>query len=165
MRGKSSAALGASIVFLMSQALSMGGGLEGLGFLPGGSCSEAAAVSADGSVVVGTSCTASGVRAFGWTAADGITEMPIPEGLAESWATGVSADGSCVSGYGRASDSAPYGYKGFRYHISGGSEVIAVPGWDVIAKDISGDGLIVVGTSWGMGVDDEAFSWSEEGGL
>lgn len=165
MRAKSSLVLGFSIAFLMSQAFSFGAGFEGLGFLPEGSCSEATAVSADGSVVVGTGCTTHGVRAFRWTASQGIAEIPAPDGMVETWATGVSADGAYVSGYGRAGDSPPYGYAGFRYHISGVMNVIAVTGSDVIAKGISGDGSMIVGTSWSTDADNEAFFWTEDDGL
>lgn len=145
------------IIAVAGQGVSCLAGFEGLGYLSGGSCSEAAAVSADGSVVVGTNCTASGVRAFRWTAAEEMTAIPVPAGLTETWATGVSADGAYVSGYGRASDSLPYGYQGFRWDVSGTLSVIAESGLDVIAKGISGDGSIVVGTSWGTDIDDEAF--------
>lgn len=138
---------------------------QGLGYLTGGSCSEATAVSADGSVVVGTSCTASGVQAFRWTADEGIVGVPIPDGLTESWATDVSADANFVLGYGRISDSLPYGYEGLRWHISGQLDRIKTTGINVIAKGISGDGSMVVGTSWGTGITEEAFLWTAEADL
>ena len=119
---------------------------QGLGHLPGGSCSEATAISADGSVVVGTSCTPSGVQAFRWTATDGIVGIPIPAGLIKSWAAGVSADGNFVVGYGRKSDSPPYGYEGFRWHVSGGMDRITDGGINVLAHAISGDGSIASST-------------------
>jgi uncharacterized membrane protein len=56
-----------SFLFLIIVVIFSGHGVcvaatfQGLGYLTGGSCSEATVVSADGSVVVGTSCTASGV--------------------------------------------------------------------------------------------------------
>jgi len=165
MRWKSLLLRAIVIIAVAGQGVSFGSGFEGLGYLSGGSCSEAAAVSANGSVVVGTSCTASGVRAFRWTADEKMTAIPVPDGLTETWATGVSADGAYVSGYGRASDSLPYGYEGFRWDVSGTLSVIAVSGLDVIAKGISGDGSIVVGTSWGTDIDDEAFRWTEGVGL
>jgi len=138
---------------------------QGLGYLTGGSCSEATAVSADGSVVVGTSCTASGVQAFRWTDGTGIVGIPIPEGLTESWATDVSADANFVLGHGRISDSPPYNYEGFRWHISGQLDRIKSTGVNITAQGISGDGLIVVGTSWGTGIIEEAFRWTAEAGL
>ena len=138
---------------------------RGLGRLSGGSCSEAIAVSADGSVVVGTSCTASGVQAFRWTASGGIVGIPIPAGLAETWATDVSTDGDFVLCHGRKSDSAPYGYEGFRWHVLGTMERIAASGLNVTAKGISGNGSIVIGASWGAGIDEEAFRWTVDGGI
>ena len=146
-------------------SLSNAASFQGLGYLTGGTCSEATAVSPDGSVVVGTSCTASGVQAFRWTAAEGIVGIPIPAGLVESWATDVSADGKYVLGHGRKSDSPPYEYEGFRWHVSGGLDRIAAPGLNIVAKGISGDGSIAVGTSWGTGIEDEVFRWTAEGGI
>ncbi|MBL7154529.1 MAG: hypothetical protein ISS79_12510 [Phycisphaerae bacterium] len=153
------------IIAAAGQKASFGGGFEGLGYLPGGTCSEATAVSAGGSVVVGTSCTASGVQAFRWTAAERIVGIPIPAGLVESWATDVSADGRYVLGHGRKSDSPPYEYEGFRWHVSGSLDRIAAPGLNTMAKGISGDGSIAVGTSWGTDIDEEVFRWTEAGGL
>lgn len=138
---------------------------QGLGQLKGGSCSEAEAVSADGSVVVGTSCTASGVQAFRWTTLEGIVGIPIPGGLIESWGVDVSADGKFVLCYGRRSDSPPYGYEGFLWHISGAIERIALPDANIIPHGMSADALVVVGTSWGTGIAEEAFRWTSDGGF
>jgi probable HAF family extracellular repeat protein len=160
-----------SFLFLIIVVIFSGHGVcvaatfQGLGYLTGGSCSEATAVSANGLVVVGTSCTASGVQAFRWTAAEGIVGIPIPQGLTESWATDVSADANYVLGHGRISDTPPYDYEGFRWHISGQLEPIKSTGINVIAKGISGDGSIVVGTSWGTGIIEEAFRWTAGAGI
>ena len=113
---------------------------QGLGHLSGGSSSEATAVSADGSVIAGSSDSNSGQQAFRWTISDGIVGIPIPGGLTECWATDVSAEGRFVAGYGRASNSPPYGYEGFRWHVSGDMNRIAEPEPNVIAKGICGDG-------------------------
>jgi len=138
---------------------------QGLGHLTGGSCSEATAVSVDGSVVVGTSCTASGVQAFRWTALGGMVGIPIPEGFIESWGVDVSADGKFVLCYGRKNASAPYGYEGFLWHISGAIKRIAMPDVDVIPHGMSADALVVVGTSWGTNIAEEAFRWTSNGGF
>jgi probable HAF family extracellular repeat protein len=59
---------------------------------------EAYAVSDDGSKVVGWAVGASGVpRAFVWTAATGMQELPLPGSDAK--ATGISRDGSVIVGY------------------------------------------------------------------
>jgi len=72
-----------------------------LGWLPGGSDSEAFAISQDGTVVVGysgTGNTIGSISSFFWTASSGMEN--IGASLAgENQAKGVSADGSVVVGY------------------------------------------------------------------
>jgi predicted outer membrane repeat protein len=106
------------------------------------------------------------VQAFRWTASGGIVGIPIPAGLTETWATDVSADGKYVLGYGRKSASLPYGYEGLRWEVSsGGIDRIAETGLNIIAKGISGDGSIAVGTSWATGIEDEVFRWTAQSGI
>jgi probable HAF family extracellular repeat protein/predicted outer membrane repeat protein len=138
---------------------------HGLGHLTGGSFSEATAVSADGSVVVGTSGTASGVQAFRWTTSQGIVPIPIPAGLIETWAVDVSADGKSVLCYGRKSDSPPYAYEGFLWHISGATQPIALPDTNIIPNGMSADASVVVGTSWATGIAEQAFRWTPDTGF
>ena len=86
------------------------GGMVGLGTLPGGTFSEASAVNSDGSVVVGTSQSsqAPGGEAFRWTGATGmrsLTALLTASGVnVAGWqltqASGVSADGNVIVGYG-----------------------------------------------------------------
>ena len=76
---------------------------QGLGDLPGGTFESAALrVSADGSVVVGNGTTTSGKQAFCWTQSEGMAGLGnLPDGsFKQSWAEGVSADGSAIVGYG-----------------------------------------------------------------
>jgi probable HAF family extracellular repeat protein len=69
------------------------GELTGLGVLPGTTTSQASAVSADGSVIVGRS----GNEAFRYE--DGIMAgLGVADDYLDSWAAGVSADGSVVIG-------------------------------------------------------------------
>lgn len=84
-------------------------GLVSLGDLAGGAVrSEALAVSADGSVVVGTAEGATlGDGAFIWDATNGLRSLRAiltAAGLAKGWninaATGISADGTKIVGYG-----------------------------------------------------------------
>jgi probable HAF family extracellular repeat protein len=77
-----------------------GASLTPLGDLPGGgSYSWASGISADGSVVVGSSDSASGREAFRWTRGGGMVGLgDLPGGLFGSTASGVSADGSVVVG-------------------------------------------------------------------
>lgn len=138
-----------------------GAEFQGLGFLPGGSVSEAKGVSADGAVVVGSSQAADGKQqAFRWTLAGGIAPIPRPAGLTMSWASDVSADGSTVAGWAGNSFSSPIGWEGFRWSISGALDRIAVAGAGVWAKGISADGSVVAGSA-----GDEAFRWTAAGGI
>src|SRR5262245_37489475 len=72
--------------------------LTPLGDLPGGQfASRANDVSADGSVIVGSSYSASGLEAFRWTSGGGMVGLgDLPGGSFGSAASGVSADGSVV---------------------------------------------------------------------
>lgn len=84
---------------LLLESVWVSGGmiLIGLGDLPGGQVrSNAQAVSADGSVVVGYSSTASGDEAYRRTASDGMVGLGHLTGYANSYSDAVSADGSVV---------------------------------------------------------------------
>jgi probable HAF family extracellular repeat protein len=76
--------------------------LQPLGDLPGGSFfSGASGVSADGSVVVVGSSSASGSQAFRWTSAGGMVGLgDLPGGSFDSAAYDVSGDGSVIVGAG-----------------------------------------------------------------
>ncbi|MGB0911461.1 MAG: PEP-CTERM sorting domain-containing protein [Nitrospirales bacterium] len=85
------------------------GGMVGLGDLPGGSFfSKANDVSNDGSIVVGSSHSANGSEAFLWSTAsqtmlrfqDLLDADPRLAGWQLSEATGISADGQTIVGYG-----------------------------------------------------------------
>ncbi|HJS07049.1 MAG TPA: hypothetical protein VJ809_05290, partial [Pirellulales bacterium] len=112
-----------------------------LGDLPGGVFHSAAfGVSADGSVVVGDSRSASGLEAFRWTSTGGMIGLgDLPGGSFESVAGDVSADGSVVVGGGRSAS----GDQAFRW-TSGGAMVGLgeLPGGDSFsyAFGVSGDG-------------------------
>ncbi|MBB6429781.1 hypothetical protein [Algisphaera agarilytica] len=83
------------------------GEFEYLGYLPGGDndYSTAADISADGSIIVGTSDSANAeagggfFEAFRWTEEDGMVGLgDLPGGDFNSWATAISADGSVIVG-------------------------------------------------------------------
>ena len=81
-----------------------GGGMQNLGTLGGGR-TRVLAMSADGSVLVGVDDSGSPETAFHWDEAEGIQSIADWTGIADtsfntSTATGVSADGQTVSGYG-----------------------------------------------------------------
>ena len=141
----------------------------GLGDLDGGIFfSKAFDVSADGSVVVGTTVSSSGTEAFRWT--DGVMEGlgDLPGGEFESQAYAVSGDGSRVVGIGN----------GFLRNPADGSsfsieEAVLWTGDDMrglgtlpnpkllisSALSVSGDGSVVVGMS-GSESGFQAFRWT-----
>ncbi len=126
-------------------------GMIGLGDLPGGGLygSSGKRVSADGSVVVGSGHN-NQYRAMRWTAAEGMVDLGSP---GQSFAYGVSADGSVIVGYA----SGP-----FRWTAEEGMVPLeGVSGGN--ARDVSADGTVVVGTR-PHGALAEAFRWTEETG-
>jgi probable HAF family extracellular repeat protein len=76
--------------------------MVGLGFLPGGTSSGASAVSADGSVVVGSSNFSAGglagSRAYRWTQATGMVALDALPGSQSIGVDDVSGDGTIVVG-------------------------------------------------------------------
>jgi len=139
---------------------------RGLGFLQGGTCSEARGVSAKGMVVVGTSCTPSGVQVFRWTNDGGMKGVPVPTGLIKSWGVDVSADGNLILGQGRKSDGSPYGYEGFLWNYASGCMYhITAENRSIFVTGMTGDGSIVVGNEWTEGTEGKymPYRWSPEG--
>ncbi|HET6304990.1 MAG TPA: PEP-CTERM sorting domain-containing protein, partial [Myxococcota bacterium] len=113
----------------------------GLGDLPGERFeSEAHAVSADGTVVVGYGTSPAGREAFRWTAATGMVALgDLPGGSSTSFGFGVSADGSVIVGRG----SSASGPEAFRWTQAGGMLGLGdLPGgaFGSIATDVSADG-------------------------
>lgn len=91
---------------------------EGFSFTPLGDLmgstfsSSAHAVSADGSVIVGSGTSASGTEAFKWTSAGGMIGLGnLTGGTFDSSASGISADGSVIVGRGYSSS----GKEAFRW--------------------------------------------------
>jgi probable HAF family extracellular repeat protein len=130
---------------------------QGLGFLPGGTASEAAGISADGTVVVGTNLSPS-IRAFLWTAATGMVDLGVLPGQTESYAAAVSADGQVVVGWSQNPDQS----RPFRWTAAGGMVGLNVPvGYRAYA--VSGDGSLIAGdTDPGTAL---AFRWTAAAGL
>jgi uncharacterized membrane protein len=141
---------------------------QGLGFLPGGNNSEARAVSADGSAVVGSSNTATTQQGYCWTASGGMIPLPRPEGLAMCWAGDISADGRTVSGWGGNSFGTSAGWEGIRWMDGAISDRLTLAGGAVFTHAISGDGNRIVGTRTVVVNNkpmDRAFVWTPEGGF
>jgi probable HAF family extracellular repeat protein len=155
----------------------------GLGDLSGGTFSSiASGVSADGSVVVGSSSSAFGFEAFRWTQGGGMMglgDLPDdpPYGSA---ATGVSADGSIVVGSSAVDIESSHGgppflthYRPFRWTQGGGMVDLGLlrPAQDEtgFGYAVSADGSVIVGMSGErepMTVPHgKAFRWSAGGGM
>jgi len=151
----------------------------GLGFLPTdpggpyGFQSHANAASANGSVIVGDSSSGSTAEAFRWTEAGGMVGLGHLPGDIESYATGVSVDGSVVIGASRFQDSETFLQRPYRWTAATGMVSIGqLPGgnWGS-ASGVSADGSVIVGDSafsdypagdigWV-----EAFRWTEAEGV
>lgn len=129
-----------------------------LGDLPGGITNSAAyGVSADGSVVVGSSVSATGVTAFAWTQGGGMAALPMLAGGTGATAYAVSANGEVAVG---VSDSAS-GQQACVWsngQVSGLGD-LAGGAFESLARDVSDDGLVIVG--YGTSASGrEAFRWS-----
>lgn len=141
---------------------------RGLGDLPGGAfASWAAAVSADGRVVVGQSKSAKGSEAFRWTAETGMVGLgDLAGGIFYSDATAVSGDGTVIVG----TSSSGLGGEAFRWTAKTGMVGLGdLPGGSFSsgARAVSADGSVVVGfgSSTPSGAYHEAFRWTAAGGM
>ena len=146
-----------------------GADFQGLGELPGGATySSPTAVSADGTVAVGSSAsTASGnnPEAFLWSEVGGMVGLGDLGALFQSIAWSVSADGSVVVGQSLNGQSFN---EAFRWTESTGMVGLGdLPGgiFSSRALIVSADGSVVVGL--GRNSDDyyEAFRWTETTGM
>ena len=139
---------------------------QGLGDLPGGGFSSRAhGVSANGSVVVGQSLSASGNEAFRWQDGKMTGLGDLPGGTVDSIPTGVSADGSVVVGYGI---NALANYEAFIWDVDNGIRSLRdilvndfsldLTGWTLRqAYGISDDGRTIVGCGTNPAGYDEAW--------
>lgn len=156
------------------------GGMVGLGSLSTRNFeSEAYGISADGSTIVGFSnvddSPYGGSQAFRWTASEGMVglgHLPNHNEPDHGRALAASADGSVIVG---ASNSLFY-EEAFRWTSDGGmvglgvinnsGAVVPGMGGSSVARDVSADGSVIVGTSGGPGDSGEgAFVWTEEAGM
>ena len=148
-----------------------GGGMVGLGDLPGGdSGGWAVGVSGDNSVIVGMGISASGFEAFRWTSAGMVGLGDLPGGSFESQAIGVSDDGSVIVGQSMSAS----GLEAFRWTSAGGMIGLGdFRGGDFesTANGVSGDGSVVVGgDEFDLGTGrptsgSGAFIWDEANGM
>jgi uncharacterized membrane protein len=160
------------------------GGMVGLGSLPGSinadSFEEAFSVSADGSTIVGRTGTSSTsgagfLEAFRWTESGGMVGLGDLQGYGlNSFAIGVSGDGSVIVGSSEAYFCAPGcvngdpEYEAFYWTEGGGMMrlvdllialgVDALDGWTLAtARGVSYDGNIIVGDGINPFGDTEAW--------
>jgi len=129
--------------------------LRWLGTL-GGNESEARAVSANGSVVVGVADDSNGnPRAFRWTAATGIQDLGT---LGGDWseATDVSADGSVIVGWSYDANGI---YRAFKWTTATGMQDLGAGDFSK-AYGISGDGSAII-----IDIYPSAYRWTLSGGL
>jgi probable HAF family extracellular repeat protein len=141
-------------------------GLIQLGVLPGDSSSIADGVSADGSVIVGSSSSASS-QAFRWTQNTGMIALgALPNGIRNSRACGVSADGSIIVGqcYGESGFEAfvwdaVHGMRSLRQILASQFDLGAnLEGWKLqSANAVSADGSFVVG--YGLNPNGNREAW------
>jgi probable HAF family extracellular repeat protein len=135
-----------------------------LGFLPGGTASEAYAVSHDGSVVVGRARNSAGQwRAVRWSLSDGQILDLGTLGGSESEAYGISADGSVVVGWARNTAGQ---WRAFRWTAAGGMQDLGtLGGSESGAYGISADGIVVVGRANNAAGYARAFRWTRSSGM
>jgi probable HAF family extracellular repeat protein len=124
-----------------------GSGMVGLGYLPGGNSSSATAVSGDGSIVVGSSYSASGNQAFRWTAGSGMQslwDLLVTNGFnidpAEVLiASGISADGNTIVGSDYEEDTdftLEFGFVATLPGLIGVSPALSINSWSSTAHHL-----------------------------
>jgi len=137
-------------------------GMAMLGSLPGLNHSDAQAVSADGTTIVGY-VTGTGGIPFRWTESTGMVELSMPAGWSGCEAFAVSADGSVVVGV----DGGTSGREAWRWTPGGGGVglgFVAGYPWESAAYGVSAEGSVVVGISF-SDVLYKAFRWTQSTGM
>lgn len=163
-----------------------GTGMQPVGYLgvqmSGNRFSYADRMTADGSVLAGTSSNSNGVNdwseAFRWTVANGIEGLGVlgvrSDGYRYSSASFLSADGSVVAGYSSNSNGVNDWDEAFRWTETGGMQGLGYIGIDPGGYRYSyptlmlADGSVIFGQSLNSdGVDSwrEAFRWDTTNGM
>lgn len=147
------------VIFVLSSV--EGADIVAIGTL--GGSSVAYGVSGDGNVVVGSSFAALN-KPFRWSQSGGIQNLGVMPGYVAGIATGVSEDGTIISGVNGTTESTV----AFRWTESNKMQSLGTFGsgsWSS-AEAISADGSVIVGYSDGGSVAYErAFQWTEAGGM
>ena len=150
-----------------------GGGLVSLGYLPGGADFALAwDVSADGSIVVGSSQNADGrSEAFRWTQGTGMIGLgDLPGGQTNSVAYAISPNGNYIVGAARAANGRQASmWTGTNGPVSlGDLPGESVPGrFDGLAYDVSNNGIVVGSSETVVNGDYDfgAFIWDAVHGM
>jgi probable HAF family extracellular repeat protein len=141
-----------------------GSGIVSLGYLPGNNASFATGVSADGSVIVGTSNPYyySGGQAFRWTAGSGMVGLGYLPGDTYSSVTGINADGSVIVGQSTTAS----GSQAFRWTAGTGMVGLGyLPGGtNSSTTGVSADGSVIVGSGSSTS-GNQAFRWTAGSGM
>lgn len=158
--GRCNPALGPLALLLLALAppsAQAAGSFGGLGLPWGAMASRAAGISADGSVVVGSTFDDSfNLRAFLWSNGS-MSELPGWSGATRNTANAVSADGTTTVGATHSD-----GVERAMVWRSGGAYLIDALSSNIYANrayGVSGDGMVVVGSSDVAGGGKRAFSY------
>jgi len=155
----------------------VGGGTQLLPPLPGGVDMAAAyGISDDGSIIVGSDGTDHFGMAAVWDGDDHYTIGALSSTQPYSRANAVSGDGTIIVGHTEVREDGGVDRGAFRWTDAGGMVPLVnlVGGYHrAEAFDISADGSVIVGSSrsdagvdhWGGGPVEEAFRWTEAGGM
>jgi len=143
---------------------SLAGGVQGLGFLPGGSSSVANGISANGLVMVGYCTDAVGHdQAFRWTQAGGMIGLGKLPGFADSFASNISRDGSIIVGANYNSTNG----MAFKWTQSTGMVNLGRLQGDLFSQAfaVSAGGSVVAGLSAADSQHEQAFRWTAQTGM
>jgi probable HAF family extracellular repeat protein len=139
--------------------------ITNLGVLAGGSGSYGQAISADGLVVTGSSGTASGGRAFRWTAATGMQSLGGLSGTTYTSGASLSMDGSVIVGQDTFSGGSE---RAFRWTAATGILSLGVlgSGSGSAASAVNADGSVAAGFSYVSGFTGAtAMRWTAATGM
>lgn len=140
-----------------------GGGLQDLGSLNSG-LMEAAAVSHNGSVIVGSSDLGPYHDAWRWTAAHGLERLDTLTGLNnDNYATGVSGDGTTIIGQGY---NASFDYEAWYWTEANGTQTLgSLGGNNSSASAISLDGSVIAGIATDINGQYQVYRWTQSTGM
>jgi probable HAF family extracellular repeat protein len=141
------------------------GGIRSVGFLKGGTVSQALAVTADGRITVGVADDPNGGYAFTWTEQGGMSLLPdLPGGTTDAIAGEISSNGRFIVGRGHSNR----GYEACLWTDAGTPIGLGdLPGGPFLsyAEGVTDDGALIVGYSSIASTSDRAFIWDAAHGM